>query len=193
MTRMRPWQFLYGLSLFFLFLGMSGVPSAQAELEGVSGGENGQAPRQEVVQAALQGLKSAVDRWGAQDFSSLYEGGTLESRRLFSKERFVSLMKNSTRQLQCCWTTLQELQGFFRSPTQVYVEAMLGYENFQNTGSDSPDQDTGPAQWVISSSFDPRTFLMVLQQGRWRIDLTEVLLASGYLPESLGMDDSDIP
>ncbi len=188
-------QLQYGLSLFFLFLGMTWTPSVQAASEVASGGESGYAagPRQEVVQAALQGLKSAVDVWSAQDFSSLYEWGTIESKQLFSKERFVGLMRNSTRQLQCCWTTLQNLKGIFRSPTQVYVEAKLGYEDFQNTGSDYPDQDTGPTQWVISSGFDLRNFLLVLQQGRWRMNLTEVLLASGYLPESLGMDGKNLP
>lgn len=188
-------QLRYGLSLVFLFLGMTWTPSVQAASEVTSGEESGYAagPRQEVVQAALQGLKSAVDVWIAQDFSSLYEWGTIESKQLFSKERFVGLMRNSTRQLQCCWTTLQNLKGIFRSPTQVYVEAKLGYEDFQNTGSDYPDQDAGPTQWVISSGFDLRNFLMVLQQGRWRMNLTEVLLASGYLPESLGMDSRNLP
>ncbi|MCI0527685.1 MAG: hypothetical protein L0Y56_09605 [Nitrospira sp.] len=167
----------------------------QAASEVGSGEENGYAPgpRQEVVQTALQGLRSAVDLWSAQDFSSLYEWGTTESQQLFSKERFVSLMKNSTRQLQCCWTTLQNLKGFFKSPTQVYVEAKLGYEDFQIMGADHPNQDAGPAQWVISSGFDPRNFLMVLQQGRWRMNLTEILLASGYLPESLRMEGKNLP
>jgi hypothetical protein len=190
----RRWL-LYGLSLFFLFLGMTWTSSVQAVSEVASGGESSYAPepRQEVVQAALQGLKSAANAWSAQDFSSLYEWGTIESRQLFSKERFVSLMKNSTRQLQCCWTTLQNLKGFFRSPTQVYVEAKLGYEDFRNTRADHLDKDTGPAQWVISSGFDLRNFMMVLQQGRWRMNLTEILLASGYLPESLDIQGENIP
>jgi hypothetical protein len=188
-------QLQYVLFIFSLFLGMTWTPWAQAASEAASGEESGYAagPRQEVVQSALQGLKSAVDMWSAQDFSSLYEWGTIESRQLFSKERFVALMKNSTRQLQCCWTTLQNLKGIFRSPTQVYVEAKLGYEDFQNKGSDYPDQNAGPTQWVISSGFDLHNFLMVLQQGRWRMNLTEVLLASGYLPESLGMDGKSLP
>jgi hypothetical protein len=176
--------------LFFLLLGMGVVSSVRAEQQYASGTEDHENPslRQAVVQSALDGLKSVVALWGAQDFSALYESGTMESKQLFSKERFINLMKNSSRQLQCCWTTLQGLQGFLKSPTQVYVKAKLGYENFHNTELGTSNQDTGPSQWVISSSFDPRTFLMVLQQDRWRIDLAEILLASGYLLETLQID-----
>ena len=193
---MRPSQkWVFGLFIFFWFLGACFLPWAKAEPQVAPGTGNHEnsSPRQEVVPAALEGLKSVVALWRAQDFSALYEWGTTESRQLFSKERFINLMKNSSRQLQCCWTTLQDLQGFLKSPTQVYVEAKLGYENFHNMQHETSNQDTGPSQWVISSSFDPRTFLMVLQQGRWRIDLAEILLASGYLLDSLRTDGMESP
>jgi len=191
---MRP-GLVYWPFLFFWFLGICWVPLAGAEQQSASGvgGDENPILRQEVVKAAQEGLKSVVALWRAQDFPSLYEWGTMESRQFFSKERFINLMKNSSRQLQCCWTTLQDLQGFLKSPTQVYVKAKLGYENFHSTELETSNQDTGPSQWVISSSFDPRTFLMVLQQGRWRIDLAEILLASGYLLESLRTDGIENP
>jgi hypothetical protein len=132
-----------------------------------------------------------VDLWRDQKFDDLYELGTVQSRGQFSKEQFIELMKNSNKKLQCCWATMQDLQGFFESPTQVAVQAKLGYENFQNTKYATPDRDAESAQWVISSSFDSQTFLMVLQQERWRIDLTEILLASGYHQEGLGLTGMD--
>lgn len=184
-----------GLFLFFCFLSVCFIPQPKAEevYHADSGEVQNSVLKRQVVDAALEGLKSVVDLWRGHDFSALYELGTMESQRLFSKDRFINLMKNSSRQLQCCWTTVQDLQGIFRSPTQVYVETKLGYENFHNTHFDPRDQDGSPSQWVISSSFDPRAFVMVLQQGLWRIDLAEILLASGYLPESLRMGSPERP
>ena len=183
----------YWLFLFFLFLGTVPIPAVWAEGESILERESHSVsrPRKEVVQGALQALKAMVDLWREQKFDDLYEVGTVESQHQFSKEQFIELMKNSNKKLQCCWATLQDLEGFFESPTQVTVRAKLGYENFQNTKNDTPDRDTESYQWVISSSFDPRTFLMVLQQERWRIDLTEILLASGYLSEGLGFTGMD--
>ena len=178
----------YWILLFFLLLGTAPLPSVWAQGVSILEGESQGVSRssQEVVQGALQALKAAVDLWREQKFDALYELGTVQSRRQFSKEQFIELMKTSNKKLQCCWTTLQDLQGFFESPTQVTIQAKLGYENFQNTKNDTPDRDAESAQWVISSSFDPQTFRMVRQQERWRIDLTEILLASGYPPEGLG-------
>lgn len=137
------------------------------------------------VRGALQGLKEVVALWSDQRFSDLYDWGTEESRQQVSKEQFIQFMRNSSRRLLCCWATLQELQGIFKSTGQVYVRAKLGYENFLNTRSEVSDPDTESTQWVVSSSFVPQTFLMVFQQNRWRIDLTEILLASGYLSDGL--------
>lgn len=186
---------IHWLLLFFLVGGTTTAPSVWAEWESLPEKENINAPgfRQEVVQGALQGLKAAVELWKGQNFDGLYELGTAESRHLLSKEQFIRLMKNSDKQLQCCWATLQDLEGFFESPTQVNVRAKLGYENFQSKQIDTPDQDTEPAQWIITSSFDLRTFLMVLQQGHWRIDLTEILKASMIFPDSQGFTRIDKP
>ncbi len=149
---------------------------------------------QEVVQAAMQGLKAVVELWRSHKFSDLYEWGTNESKRLLSKEQFIRLMKGSRRQLQCCWVTIQDLKGVLRSPTEVSVMAKLGYQDFQEqqaASSSDPPADGG--RWVVSSSFDLRSFLMVFQQNQWRVDLSEVLQASGYLPETLGLRTLEIP
>ena len=192
--RMRPrGKMDCRLFLFFLFLGTVPISSGWAEGESIleRGSHSVSRPVQEVVQGALQALKAVVDLWRDQKFDDLYELGTVQSRGQFSKEQFIELMKNSNKKLQCCWATMQDPQGFFESPTQVAVQAKLGYENFQNTKYATPDRDAESAQWVISSSFDSQTFLMVLQQERWRIDLTEILLASGYHQEGVGLTGMD--
>ena len=183
----------YWLVIFFLFLGTVPIESAWAGGESIleRGSHTVSMPGQDVVPGALQALKVAVDLWREQKFDDLYELGTVQSQGQFQKEQFIELMKNSNKKLQCCWATLQDLQGFVESPTRIAVRAKLGYENFQHTKNNTPDRDTEFSQWVISSSFDPHTFLMVLEQERWRIDLTEVLLASGYLSKSLGFTGMD--
>jgi len=169
------------LLLSFLVLGpLTGV-RAEEQPQSLPQKEQNLTLQEGAVRGALQGLKEVVALWSEQRFSDLYDWGTEESQQQVSKEQFIQFMSNSSRRLLCCWATLQQLQGIFKSTNQVYVRAKLGYENFLNTRSEVTGPDTESTQWVISSSFVPQTFLMVFQQNRWRIDLAEILLASGYL------------
>lgn len=124
---------------------------------------------------AERGLAHIVQLWKDVRFAELYEHGTFASQVDLSPEAFVHHMGRATRTLQCCWETIQELQGRFDSPMRVYVKARLGFKNKEFLVV------RGQQRFVARGFLkeETLTFLLQFEDQRWRIDLFRVLALSG--------------
>ena len=124
---------------------------------------------------AERGFAHIVRLWKDMRFAELYEHGTFASQVDLSPEGFAHHMGHATRTLQCCWETIQELQGRFDSPTRVYVKGRLGFKNKEFLVV------RGQQRFVARGFLEEETltFLVQFEDQRWRIDLFRVLALSG--------------
>jgi hypothetical protein len=124
---------------------------------------------------AERGFAHVVQLWKDMRFAELYEHGTFASQVDLSPEGFVRYMGYATRMLQCCWETIQDLQGRFDSLNRVYVKARLGFKNKEFLVM------RGQQRFVARGFVEEETltFLMQFEDQRWRIDLFRVLALSG--------------
>lgn len=128
---------------------------------------------------AENAFREIVTLWRAERYEDLYEQGRRESQQLISRQDFVRLMRESNVRLQCCWTTVQNIKSITKTPDDVYVSVTLGYDHFRNVGSNSGTVSTD--HWESSSAFKDEIFLLNQKDGRWTIDLVDILSAGGYI------------
>lgn len=133
----------------------------------------------DVSSAAENAFKEIVSLWRAERYEDLYRQGGRESQQLISRQDFVRFMRESDVRLQCCWTTVQNIKSITKTPDDVYVSVTLGYDHFQNAESVSGPVST--ERWESSSAYKDEIFLLNRKDGRWTIDLVDILSAGGYI------------
>ncbi|MBI5874953.1 MAG: hypothetical protein HZB81_03760 [Deltaproteobacteria bacterium] len=72
-------------------------------------------------------------------------------------------MKNKEWGLACCWQKAQDITINVKYPALVYVRARIGYVLKGAVGS--------------STNIKTETYQMLLEDGRWRIGLLDILYA----------------
>jgi hypothetical protein len=132
---------------------------------------------------AEQTFTTIVALWKTERFTDLYNYGRMESKKLISKQDFNNLMKHSNVRLQCCWAMVNNVKGIANSLTEVYVQATLGYEHFSSI--EVPSGSSQTHRWTASSTFKEETFLLNQENGDWKIDLSDILIAGGYILRQL--------
>ncbi len=131
-----------------------------------------------LAREAEQAFKTIVTLWKDERYTDLYDHGQMESKKLISKQGFENLMKYSNVRLQCCWAMVNNVKGIASSPTEVYVKATLGYEQFSPV--EVPPGPTQTHRWTVSSTFKEETFLLNWENDDWKIDLEGILAAGGH-------------
>jgi hypothetical protein len=120
-----------------------------------------------------------VELWKDQRFDDLYEVGTFASQSDISPEGFSRYMSYATRDLQCCWRMLQDVQTTVDIPERAYIRARLGFKNKEYLVWRGQDR------YVARGFAEEETLTFVLQYERqqWRIDLFRILELSGIALE----------
>lgn len=146
-----PGLLLTGFLLAALAFGLALPAQAQAE------------PNRYEVEAireeALATFLRIVDQWREELFFDIYDSGWADSHARISKEDFAQRMVELT------WIPLDKpepkyLKVEFRYRTLVYVSARITFKNKFN-----PDNtNTGDFR-----------FIMLKEEGRWRVDLVQLL------------------
>jgi hypothetical protein len=124
-------------------------------------------------------FKEIVADWQDGRFEDLYDQGSRTSRAFVSRQAFVRLMQNSNIRLQCCWATVQNMRWIAGSMSDGTVTAMLGYQNFSKM--EKRQDKTGSKRLTATSIYKDDTFRLSREEGFWRIDLSDILSAEGYV------------
>jgi hypothetical protein len=124
-------------------------------------------------------FKEIVNAWKDGRFDELYDRGSRTSRDHIARQEFVRLMQNSNIRLQCCWATVQNVKWASSVSSGTYVTALLGYQNFSKMGKDRAE--SGSSRLSATSIFKDDTFQFNQEEGLWKIDLSDILSAEGYV------------
>ena len=125
----------------------------------------GAADPQEVERAAAAtgALVEILNLWHVEDYGAIYDRGTTTTRRLFTREEFISRMKALGCRTTCCHTTFELTSADYRSPELVVVTGKVGLEF---SGRVVPRFQCAPGV---------RSYPMTREADGWRIDLTLIL------------------
>ena len=82
----------------------------------------------ERVTAATGVLVEILNLWHGEDYGAIYDRGTTTTRRLFTREEFISRMKGLGCRTSCCHTTFELTSTDYRSPELVVVTGKVGLE-----------------------------------------------------------------
>ncbi len=125
----------------------------------------GAADPQEVERAAAAtgALVEILNLWHVEEYGAIYDRGTTTTRRLFTREEFISRMKGLGCRTSCCHTTFELTSADYRSPELVVVTGKVGLEW---SGRVVPRFQCTPGV---------RSYPMTREADGWRIDLTLIL------------------
>jgi len=123
---------------------------------------------EERVSEAVRSLDKMTELWEEERYDDLYALGTKTFRASMTPEQFSHLMHNTTRSPQCCFTRFQKPKGRLIDPDHVEVSVTIGYQYSRYAISRPPYAPMLP-------EYERETFLLVQEDGRWRLDLNEVL------------------
>ena len=149
--------------LFLLFTTVSAKPPVSED------------EKAEVVASAKAALMEMVTLWHDERYGELYDYGTLHSQQKLSREEFEKRMRRAKKRLECCWATIQEVNGVYQSASEVHLKAKMGYR--------PPDVINLPRKGSVHVSeetvFEHETFYLIYQNDRWHINLFQILKMSG--------------
>jgi hypothetical protein len=131
--------------------------------------------KEETIASARSAFMEMVTLWKDEKYGELYEYGTLRSQQRLSREDYEKRMQRAKKRLECCWATVQDVQGTYKSSTEVHIKAKMGY---RSAGSSNPHRKANP-QASEDPGFEHETFYLIHQDGRWRINLFRILEKSG--------------
>ncbi len=117
----------------------------------------------ERVTAATGALVEILNLWHVEDYGAIYDRGTTTTRRLFTREEFMSRMKGLGCRASCCHTTFELTSADYRSPELIVVTGKVGLEW---SGRVVPRFQCAPGV---------RSYPMTREADGWRIDLTLIL------------------
>jgi hypothetical protein len=121
-------------------------------------------PREvERAAAATDALVEILNLWHVEDYGAIYDRGTTTTRRLFTREEFISRMLGLGCRTSCCYTTFELISTDYRSPDLVVVTGKVGLEW---SGRVVPRFLCAPGV---------RSYPMTREADAWRIDLTLIL------------------
>ena len=123
---------------------------------------------EERVSEAIRSLDKMTELWEEERYDDLYALGTRGFRASMTAEHFSFLMRNATRSPQCCFTRFQKAEGRLIDPKQVEVSVTVAYQYTKYAISRPPFAPMLP-------EYERETFILVLEDGRWRLDLNEVV------------------
>lgn len=115
------------------------------------------ADKDEIKGMAKRDFETIVALWKDEDYERLYEYGRLSSHTKVSKEAFSKRMKNKRWKLMCCGDGAKEIEAIYKSPASVYIKAIMGYKS------------------VVKEMKRHDTFKLTFEDGKWKIDLSQVL------------------
>jgi hypothetical protein len=124
---------------------------------------------------ARRSFEHIVQLWKDKRFAELYAFGTFASQVDLSPEAFEHYMAQALRTLQCCWSTIQDVQSRVASPYSVYIKARLGFNNREFLVVRG--QHRFLARGFLKE--ETLTFLVLWEDDRWRVDLFRILALSG--------------
>ncbi len=127
--------------------------------------------KNEMIASARSAFMEMVTLWKDEKFAGLYEYGTLRSQQRLSREEFEERMRKAKKRLECCWATVQDVQGVYRSKTEVHIKAKMGYRPSGTLSS----RRRNDSQISENPSFAHETFYLIYQDGRWRVNLYRIL------------------
>jgi len=113
--------------------------------------------------AATAALVEILNLWHAENYGAIYDRGTTTTRRLFTREEFISRMKGLGCRTSCCYTTFELTSADYRSPELIVVTGKVGLEW---SGRVVPRFQCTPGV---------RSYPMTREPDGWRIDLTLIL------------------
>ncbi|MFQ5658256.1 MAG: hypothetical protein ACE5G5_12000 [Candidatus Methylomirabilales bacterium] len=119
---------------------------------------------QQATEEAAAQLVHILKLWHAEKYGAIYDLGTTTTKRIFSREEFISRMLGQGCRTTCCHTTFELHRADYRSPDLVVVTGKVGFEL---NGRARPRFDCSP---VV------RSFPMTREEDGWRIDLTRIFL-----------------
>ncbi|MFQ5881243.1 MAG: hypothetical protein ACE5I9_02040 [Candidatus Methylomirabilales bacterium] len=114
-------------------------------------------------QEATAQLVEILDLWHREEYGAIYDRGTATTKRLFTREEFISRMLGLGCRTTCCHTTFELHSADYRSPRLVVVRGKVGLEF---TGRITPRFRCAP---VV------RSYPMTREGEGWRLDLTLIL------------------
>lgn len=117
--------------------------------------------KQEVEAQALEAFRRIMGLWKEELYFELYESGMESTKKQVSLEDFAQRM------VELAWVPQGELNTKFLKPkfrfrTMVYISARVQYRHKFN-----PDE----------TFFKDHTFLLLEENGTWRIDLVQLVRA----------------
>jgi hypothetical protein len=137
--------------LFVLFVCQQIVFSGELEL---TPGE-----RRRIESGAIDTFETIISLCKRERFGEIYEYGDSISKKMMSKEMFISERRGCG--LASSWETVRDIEVKIISPKRVSLKAVLGFKG-SHPYSDVVSGDT---------QFSTRLFEMTLENGEWRIDL----------------------
>lgn len=117
------------------------------------------ADKDEIKGMAKRDFETIVALWKDEDYERLYEYGRLSSHTKVSKEAFSKRMKNKRWKLMCCGDSAGNIEAIYKTPASVFIKAIMGYKS------------------VVKEMKRHDTFKLTLEDGKWKIDLSQLLMA----------------
>ncbi len=126
---------------------------------------------EELLRDARRAFDRIIELWRDEDFQALYRFGTPQSQKRLSREDFATRMEMAKTRLQCCWATVRGVKARLESADRAYITARIGYR-FREPVALRPRRSLQPLE---ESFFEHETFYLVLEEGRWRVNLFRIL------------------
>lgn len=110
---------------------------------------------------ALQAFRAVVSLWREELYFELYDYGMESTKARISREEFAQRM------VELSWVPVGEpnpkfLRAEYQFRTMIYVKARINYRHKFNPGQ---------------GFYKDHTFLMLLENGTWRVDLVQLVRA----------------
>jgi hypothetical protein len=116
--------------------------------------------KRRIESGAIDTFETIISLWKREKFDELYEYGDRISRKMMSKEKFVSEMKVERCVLASTWETVRDIEAKMISSNRVHLKAKMGFRGARGLGE---------------TRFFTQAFEMTSEKGEWRIELRKVL------------------
>jgi hypothetical protein len=116
--------------------------------------------KRRIESGAIDTFEAIISLWKRGRYDEIYEYGDRISRKMMSKEKFISEMSLTGCVLASSWETVRDIEAQVISQKRVYVKAKMGFKGLRGLGE---------------TRFFTQTFEMTLDKNEWRIELRKLL------------------